>query len=199
MNIHIKIFTLSLILLTLFTFGCKNPFNPEATDKDTEIEGLPNNTPMNVLKNLEQAYNQKNLELYKNVLSEDFRFELIASEADEINSGVDLDGDGCADTWWGYQREISYHTNLFRDGSSDGRYPPPDQINLTLEIPQEDLWEEDPEAGHENWWIVTCFFELTLEFYNRSSNQYATGYSTFYLKPENDRWYIAIWRDESFL
>ena len=120
------------ILSTLFTFGCKNPFNPKQSSLSVHTSWLPNNSAENVLKNLENAYNRKDLDLYTSILDKNFHFELISSEAPEINAGIDLDEDGYPDSWWGYQTEVEYHTNLFRDGSTDGRFPPPDEILLFI-------------------------------------------------------------------
>jgi len=196
MNILYKNLKLTMILFTLFTLSCENPFNPKQESNVVNDGYLPNDIPENILKNLENAYNRKDIELYKLCLSGDFRFELISSEASEINSGVDLDDDGLADSWWGYQQEVDYHTNLFREGSTDGRFPPPDEVVLVITRPPVELWQDDDEVGHEGWKVVTCGFDLTLKFFN-FQNQHASGYATFYLKPQNDKWYIAIWRDES--
>ncbi|MDD3051647.1 MAG: hypothetical protein PHR06_10945 [Candidatus Cloacimonetes bacterium] len=186
------------LLSTLFTIGCKNPFNPKQSSLSVHSSWLPNNSPENVLKNLENAYNRKDLDLYTSILDKNFHFELISSEAPELNAGIDLDGDGYPDSWWGYQTEIEYHTNLFRDGSTDGRFPPPDEILLLLSIPPEELWLVSDVEGQDGWRIITCDFTLTLKFFTMV-NQTASGYATFYLKPENGKWSLAIWRDESFI
>ncbi|HNX01443.1 MAG TPA: hypothetical protein PLE74_03960 [Candidatus Cloacimonadota bacterium] len=196
---YIVIFT--SILLILMT-GCQNIFSPK-TVSNLQNEAYPNTSPDLVLKNLELAYRQKDIELYKKCLDqESFRFELISSEVQEINAGVDVDHDGITDSWWGYQREIEYHQNLFRNGSSDQQYPSPDQIYLNLTIPSQDQWELDNQTGHEGWIIIACLFDLTLSFSASNSNLSANGSARFYLKPVADshgvnHWYIAIWRDES--
>jgi hypothetical protein len=146
------------------------------------------------LENLEAAYNQQNIELFKNCLSESFRFILLSSEADQI--GIDMDGDGIKDSWWDYHKEVEYHRNLFMDGSSDGSFPSPDNIYLNLQIPQEDAWLTDTQEGREDWVIIPVYFHLSLTLYS-SSNISANGYARFYLRPEGNEWRIIIWRDES--
>jgi len=182
----------SLVLIVLMLMGCENPFNPstDGGNKPTVIEA--NTTVGKLLQNLEDSYNRKDLDLYKYCLADDFRFQLISSEVEEI--GIDLNNDGSADSEWGFQQEIEYHKNLFETGSSNGQYPPPDQINLRFG--GEPVIEDDTEVGHEGWKIVSSYFNLNLTFMN-NTNISALGYARFYVKPVNEEWKIAIWRDES--
>ncbi|NLH92948.1 MAG: hypothetical protein GX466_01830 [Candidatus Cloacimonetes bacterium] len=66
-------------------------------------------------------------------------------------------------------------------------------------MPPEANWEKDPELGHEDWVVIPTPFDLKLSFYASNSMLTASGVARFYLKPANNRWYIAIWRDESNL
>ncbi|MDD2332080.1 MAG: hypothetical protein PHI68_05455 [Candidatus Cloacimonetes bacterium] len=182
-----------LWMLLLLVWGCTNPFHP----KMRNLPSYSNRTPGEVLNNLVLAYKQKNIELYKTLLAEDFRFELISSEVSQI--GTDMNGDGINDDWWGYDQEVEYTTNLFQYGSSDGIYPPPDEIDLKLSIPGAEYWEIDPQQGNEDWVVIPCSFTLTLTYNQLGSSLTATGTARFYLKPVGDRWYIAVWRDESNL
>lgn len=185
-----------LVICTLFLISsCENPFNP-AMEYHLDLNGQQrsNRTPREVLENLEIAYNQKDIELFKNILSKDFRFELLSVETSDI--GIDMDGDGIKDSWWDYETEVQYHRNLFERGSSDGSLPAPDEIYLNLIIPHEDIWQLDDQEGREGWVIIPCTFELLLTIYNYRIMR-ATGYARFYLKPKDNEWRIAIWRDES--
>ncbi len=196
MTLRCKSLTCLVLLLAILTLaGCSNPFRPKLRHEDNT--GVSNKTPLDVLNNLELAYTQKNLELYKSVLAEDFRFELISSEVDLI--GIDVNNDGIKDSWWGLEQELEFTDNLFNYGSSDGVYPPPDQIVLRLSVPPQELWELDPEIGHENWVVIPCGFDLQLQFNTISSSLTASGIARFYLRPQNNRWQIVIWRDESNL
>jgi hypothetical protein len=185
--------TLALLLLT----SCDNPFRPKLFDVSRGDEEVLNSTPEKLLRNLERAYQEKNINLYLSLLHPDFRFELIASEVSQI--GVDFNDDNIYDSWWGYEQEREFTTRMFRDGSSDGQYPPPDAISLRLQIPPQDKWEIDYTIGHENWVIVTCSFDLILSYVATNSSFNARGKASFYLRPVGKRWYIAIWRDESYL
>ncbi len=188
MNTRYKIFILLALMLLL---GCENPFNP-TSHNNNPTDFQPNTTIPQLLRNLEDAYSQKNLDLYEYCLAEDFIFQLISSEVEEI--GIDLNNDGVNDEYWGFQQEIEYHRNLFESGSTDGQYPPPDQISLSF--PGEPIIDDDFEEGHEGWKIVSTYFTLNLTFLN-STNISALGYARFYLKPVNEEWKIAVWRDES--
>jgi hypothetical protein len=94
---------------------------------------------------------------------------------------------------------VEFTNNLFNRGSSDGLYPPPDDIQLRLQIPPESDWEKDPEIGHEDWVIIGCHFSLALYYQASNISLNATGVARFYLEPIGDRWYISVWRDESYL
>jgi len=183
-----------LPLILLFAVSCQNPFNPPVIASQPKSQHRTNATPRDVLLNLETAYNQQNIELYINCLSKDFRFELLASESDEI--GIDMDGDGQKDSWWDFDKEVEYHRNLFKRGSSDGKIPAPDNIFLNLQIPPENSWQKDAAAGREDWVIIPAYFNLAITIYG-SSNVSANGNARFYLKPEANEWKIAVWRDES--
>ncbi len=178
-----------LIIIIILIFGCSNPFNPGfSQNRNVSVEYVYKpTTPENVLKNLIEAYNQKDLNIYKNCLSDSFRFQLKTSDIPEI--GID---------WWGYEQEVEYHNNLFGKGSSDGSFPSPDNIVLTLEIPPQSNWENDTQTGHEKWVIIACPFYLHL-FYSNQTDISASGFARFYLKQENDQWVIAMWVDESYL
>ena len=179
---------LSLIACLFFLSSCINPFNPNIKSGENEKnEWFSPVTPDNVLKNLMLAYNQKSIDLYKDSLDIDFRFYVLSQQAPEI--GQD---------WWGYEQEIEYHTNLFSKGSTDGRYLSPNNISLHLEIPPAEMWQLDNQMGHENWIIIACHFYLQLNYLS-GNNITASGYARFHLRPMNDRWYIAIWIDESYI
>jgi len=193
MSIRNKLFL--LLLLSLLLVSCKNPFRPDLTYNTGN--SAVNNDPKQLLQSLERAYQDKNLDLYKKLLSPDFRFELLSSEVNQI--GIDVNGDGIRDSWWGYEQEVQLTENLFKYGSSDGIYPPPDQISLRLQIPPENMWEIDPESGHEDWVVISCVFDLSLTFLSSNTVLGASGVARFYIKPIGARWFIAIWRDESNL
>ncbi|MCL2064569.1 MAG: hypothetical protein FWG98_09405 [Candidatus Cloacimonetes bacterium] len=172
----------------LMIVSCINPFNPglEKGKENSDFVYTPD-TPDNVLRNLMQSYNQKSIEMFKDVLDVDFRFHVLSQHAPEI--GQD---------WWGYEQEIEYHNNLFSRGSSDGRLMSPTNIFLNLEIPPQHLWQMDNQIGHENWIIIACPFYLHLSYIS-GSDMTASGFARFHLKPLNGRWYIAIWIDESYI
>ncbi|MCB5246423.1 MAG: hypothetical protein PHD87_02885 [Candidatus Cloacimonetes bacterium] len=186
---------LPLLALALLLGSCWNPFHPPLVDNSDGT--LRYGTPLEVLQSLELAYKERNINIYKEILAPDFRFELISSEVGQI--GIDVNGDGIRDSWWGYDQEVLYTSNLFSTGSTDGSTPAPDDLYLRLQVPPETNWEEDPELGHEDWVVIPCNFDLKLSYYASNSMLTASGIARFYLKPANNRWYIAIWRDESNL
>ena len=186
---------LVLLLLSLLLQSCWNPFRPRMIDNSNDL--IHNRTPLELLQNLERAYRERNINIYKSLLAPDFRFELISSEVNLI--GIDVNEDGIRDSWWGFDEDVEFTDNLFNHGSTDGVYPSPDQITLRLMVPPEENWETDPELGHEDWIVIACNFDLTLTYLSSNSSLAAGGVARFYLRPSGNRWYIAIWRDESNL
>jgi len=187
---------LPLLVLALLSASCNNPFLPELSDVSDPL--VNNRTPRELLNNLQIAYSEKNIKLFRGLLDkENYRFELVASEVSQI--GMDVNGDGLRDAWWGYAQEVELTDRMFNYGSSNGEYPPPDEIILQLQIPPEENWQNDPEVGHETWIVIPCGFNLILTYHGSNSSFTASGVARFYLRPEKDRWYIAVWRDESNL
>lgn len=192
MIIQYKYFLLA-ITLSLLLLSCQNPFHPNL--RPSGNNGDIHKSPEEVLQTLELSYRQKNIRLFSSCLAPDFRFVMLSSEVSLI--GIDWNNDGIKDDWWGYETEVAFHENLFTHGSSDGSYPPPDQINLRLQIPPQEQWLPDPQVGHEEWVIISCLFDLQLIYTSSSSTLSSNGVARFYLKPINNRWYIAVWQDES--
>ena len=186
---------LLLISLLVLISSCENPFRPHLRDASSSV--VQNRSPEELLRNLEKAYGEKNIKLFQLLLHKEYRFELLSSEVSQI--GMDMDGDGIRDAWWDYEREIELTRNMFERGSSDGNMPVADQIELILRIPPQENWELDPADGHENWIIIPCPFDLILSFNSSNSSYVASGIARFYLVQEGGRWYIMIWRDESYL
>ncbi len=195
MNLFSKNYFVVIIVYILFFYGCNNPFNPDTiitTDEQYDFS-----TPQNTLSNLESAYKNKNIDLYKRCLSKDFQFQLIASEADDI--GVDFDDDGVYDDSWGYDEEVTFHENLFLNGSSDGLMPPPSIIDLAIGTPPEEAWLDDDDPDHFDWKVIPTTFNLKLQI-DTDANTFiisSWGSATFYLKPVQNEWKVVIWRDHS--
>ena len=183
---RLVVYRFSIILLLFIVFSCTNPFNPNLKDDGPGRQiGYPNDRPDNVLRNLALAYNQKNLDLYISTLDKDFHFYVLSADIPEL--GV---------AWWGYEKEIEFHRNLFSRGSSNRSHPVPNAIFLDLSIPPPTAWYPDSQVGHENWIVIRCSFNLRLTF-SMQSDLFASGFARFHMKPVDDRWYIGKWVDES--
>ncbi|MBP7310461.1 MAG: hypothetical protein KA984_04160, partial [Candidatus Cloacimonetes bacterium] len=101
---------LFLLLLSLLIGSCKNPFFPELSDASDPV--VSNRTPRELLNNLQIAYSEKNINLFRDLLDKKkYRFELIASEVGQI--GMDVNGDGLRDAWWGYEQEVELTNRMF--------------------------------------------------------------------------------------
>lgn len=183
------------MILALLIGSCQNPFRPAL--RDISSAAIQNRNPEELLGNLEKAYQEKNINIFKQLLHREYRFELLQNEYSSI--GIDMDGDGIRDSWWAYDEEIELTRNMFERGSSDGSYPVADKIDLRLQVPPRELWELDPAQGRENWIVIPCYFDLTLTYYSANSSYVANGVARFYLVEEAGHWFIRIWRDESLI
>ncbi len=189
------IFNKSIVVIfvyILFLSACENPFNPSTIP--TPEDQYDFSTPQQTLSNLESAYKNMNIDLYKRCLSDDFQFQLLANETEEI--GVDFDNDGVYDDSWGYAEEVTFHENLFINGSSDGTMRPPTDIVLIIGIPPEESWPIDENPEHTGWRVLPCTFNLKLQI-DSSYVISSWGNATFYMKPVDNEWKVAIWRDRS--
>ncbi len=183
------------LALMLVIFGCSNPFRPNLVDSSTQV--ILNRSPEELLRNLEKSYREKSINIFRSLLHEDYRFELLSSEYTQI--GIDMDGDGIRDTWWDYEQEIELTRNMFERGSSDGSLPVADEIELRLQIPPQENWYIDNAVGYEDWIVIPCYFDLILFYKQANSSYVANGIARFYLAEEKGSWKIIIWRDESNL
>ncbi|MDD3563440.1 MAG: hypothetical protein PHR32_07185 [Candidatus Cloacimonetes bacterium] len=183
------------LLLMLIIFGCQNPFRPKLTDSSTSV--ILSRSPEELLRNLEKSYREKNINIFRQLLHKDYRFELLSSEYSQI--GIDMNGDGIRDSWWGYDHEIEITRNMFERGSSDGNFPVADNIELRLQIPPQEVWYTDPAEGRETWIVIPCYFDLILSYTSSNTIYMANGIARFYLVQEAGNWQIIIWSDESNL
>jgi hypothetical protein len=192
-----KRLAITLLSGVLLLSGCQNPFNPDTHPAEvSNTVTTASNTPEELLKNLETAYQTQDIDLYKKCLSEDFKFVLLTTEVSDI--GTDMDNDGIRDNWWGYSEEVRYHENLFSQGSSDGKYASPYQINLSLRVPTRSVWTQCTETGYEGVLIIPCGFDLRLCF-SQSTDIASSGTALFYIRQEGSEWRILRWLDESSL
>jgi len=56
-----------LLLISLLLQSCWNPFRPKLIDNANEL--IHNRTPVELLQNLERAYRERNINIYKALLA----------------------------------------------------------------------------------------------------------------------------------
>jgi hypothetical protein len=127
-----------VLILMVPLLNCTDIFFPEVevpSERNYEIKA--NSSPENVLENLKTAYNNKDLELFKNLLSKDFKFAVnvqgvgVESFNSNIQKGVDLNCDNSsAEVFWLRDEEIAKHEAMFRSTTVSVR-----NIYLEFEIP----------------------------------------------------------------
>ena len=166
--------------------------------KQTETpSGRTADSPEQLLRNLEDAYNRRDIELYKDCLSSSFRFVLISDETTDL--GVDMDHDGLKDDWWDYDVEVRYTENLFGYGSTESDVPAPSSILLDLQVPPETAWQQSTGDSDDNsvQLVIPCYFDLLLSFGSNYQDITASGYALFFVAQQDGVWRIERWQDES--
>jgi hypothetical protein len=144
------------------------------------------------------AYKQKNIELYKTLLAEDFRFGADLLEVSQI--GTDMNGDGINDDWWATTRSRIIPPNLFHNMA-----PATGSILLRMRsissflFPELNIGRSILSKGTKDWVVIPCSFTLTLTYNSLVLHSLPPAL------PDSisNRWrtggILQFWRDESNL
>lgn len=174
---------------------CDNPFSPKIIPP-RQVAGLENTSFLNVLENLQTAYNSRNLLLFQSLLAADFKFVVNPEFVWEPTSAIrseDIDNDGQLESYWDRDREIRLHSNMFEKAKT---------INLSFSIPDSSEWEpwNHPQT-EEKIGIYVNIENAQLDITTADQKYYRLQRSTqkFGMKrnPNNENlWVIGEWHDE---
>jgi hypothetical protein len=150
-----------------------------------------------VFFNLQQAYNNRNLERYEELLDDDFIF---------FFSNTDVQSGAVQYAQWERAAEVNATRNLFDPNFTKPGLEPASSINLRLDYAAgEDKWVEvtppDPIANPEKWYEKIVKYSLTV----KSGVIDYVGYdiqASFVVRYATDSegkqyWRIIMWRDET--
>jgi len=149
-------------------------------------------SPQSLLRLFEWCYNSRNVERYRELFTEDFRF---------VFSSLDPAGSGYRDYPWAREDEITYFSALINGGGPDR--PPATSLNLHLD--RNLIVLDDPRPGKGGRWHKKVRTSVTLSI---------TGFASFFavrgdsasipsdliargFQPDSTRWYIERWEDET--
>ena len=173
--------TIATALAALLFTGCL--FSPP-TPIDPEAPPLMD-SPANVLKNVEIAYNQSNIRYYKDALSENFVFYF---DPDDVGQNPPV-GKYIIPETWSYTDDWRATEKMFENAWS-----------ISLTIPTASVGTPDPEA---NIYKVTNINIKLLVMVDELNGYLAdTGYCNFefekYKNEDNeDRWRLTKWWDNT--
>ena len=143
----------------------------------------PCDSAWKVLKNLEYAYQARDLTHYMGCFRNDFEFHLLEVDWGYYYGGSEID------TWWGLDLEEQFHDTMFKFV---------DDIDLTLSGTAEWPWSGD-STGQS--WELQRTFDLKV-YYTMAGSPYqgsqASGVAIFVCRPDSiGEWYIWKWFDQS--
>jgi hypothetical protein len=189
---------LLVLLLALPIFSCSgddNPTKPKESPYKTLFADGPRD---NVLNNLEQAYNDRNLNRYDELLDADFVFYF--SAADVQNGTVSA-------PHWSRAAEIMANRNMFDPNYSNPNQEPVKDIDLSLVYPAgDDEWtpvapEDQVNYGSETWYQKIVTYNLTVQlpgnFQLVGLNKQAAIVLRAATEESKDYWRIVVWRDDT--
>ena len=191
------------VILLLAMIGCASKVTQPVFRKPVPSAGLKPDSPANVLRLLEWSYNNRAIDVYRDLFTADFEFHF---------SPVDSAGAEYRGTPWTREDEMIYARQLFLGG---GPEPPADSISLTLDrnflvFPDPRTASFDP-TGIRHRTIRTQVL-LTIVTVDRVVD--ISGAAIFYfvrgdsalipeemlqrgIGPDSTRWYIQRWDDET--
>ena len=164
--------------------GCWNPVNPTYSPPSGPAYYSFCDSAWKVIKNLEYAYQAKDIEHYTACFREDFEFHLL--EVDWANYW----GGPEEDTWWGLDVEEEFHIAMF-DFVDD----------IELELSGIAEWPWSPDSTGQSWELPRTF---TLKVYytvqgSPWTGSQASGTALFICRTDTStgEWYIWQWFDQS--
>jgi hypothetical protein len=175
---------LSAVVAALAVSGCWNPVDPEQGGGGGPEYYTFCDSAWKVIKNLEFAYQAKDLDHYLACFRSDFEFHLLEVDWD------DYDGDGIIDEYWGRDLEEQFHESMF--GFVDN-------IDLTFSGNAEWPWSGDSTGQSLE---LPRTFDLKV-YYTIPGSPYegsqASGQAIFICRTDTTtgEWYIWMWFDQS--
>lgn len=197
--------TLALALLAWSLCGCFNPFQPPVSSSRGVSSPPPvPNSPANAIRLLEWCYNNRDIDVYREVFTDDYTF---------IFGLSDTAGNAYRDRPYRREDELESATNLFVGG---GDNPPASRITLTFDRTLIAIGDSRP--GFDPRWHKSILTNVNLSVQiSDGDNQQSlevTGKARYYVvrgdsaripdelvqrgfRPDSTRWWVERWEDET--
>jgi hypothetical protein len=193
-----------LILLAVLAAltGCFNPFDPRALGPGISAPPPVPDSPSNLLRLLEWAYNNRAISEYRELFTDDYRFAY---------SALDKYGEPYRDTPWTREDEIISATKLFQGGDATQ----PAATSITLNLDRNFQVRNDARPGKTAKWHKSIRTSVALKILDANGAQTnVTGFANFFVVrgdsalippelvqkgfgPDSSRWYIERWEDDT--
>jgi len=189
----------TVALLLLGVTGCFNPFAPRLAPAISIYVPPPKpNSPQNVIRLFEWCWKNRDITVYKEIFTDDFRF---------VYALADSAGNLFLDDPVTREMELTMARNLFVGG---GSAPPASSISLVLDPTLRAL--PDTRAGKNPRWHNEIVTSVDLAIKTEDGTEYrVVGDARFFvvrgdsalipqglgLGPDSTRWYIDRWHDET--
>ncbi len=193
----VRVWPVALLLLGLG--GCFNPFDPRiAPTTGIYIPPPTPNSPQNVIRLFEWCWRNRDITVYKEIFTDDFRF---------IFALGDSAGNLFRDEPVNREMELNIARNLFVGG---GSAPPASSIFLNLDPTLRAL--PDSRPGKDPRWHNEIVTSVDLTIKTEVGAEYRiVGNARFFVvrgdsalipqelgfQPDSARWYIEQWYDET--
>jgi hypothetical protein len=183
--------------------GCFNPWDPGVSGLGvTEPPPVPD-SPGGVLQLLEWCYDHRAIAEYREIFSDDYRFQFGA---------LDPYGNAYRTVPWTREDEVESTTHLFQGGDANQ----PAATSITILLDRNFRVTNDPRPGKLSPWYKLIRTSVTLHVSTGGGgDQAVTGYANFFLVrgdsaviplelrqkgflPDSNRWYIDRHEDETF-
>lgn len=186
-------------MLSMLLVGCFNPFSPlVSNDRGVSSPAPVPNSPSNVIRLFEWCYNNRAIDEYRELFTDDYVFKFALGDSAGQNRDRPVDR----------EEELATATNLFVGGSDR---PPASRIVLDFD---KNLFAlPDTRPGKNGKWhkAIRTTVNLKVEIADGSTLE-VTGFALFYLvrgdsaaiptdlpgaTNDSTRWWISGWDDET--
>lgn len=166
------------ITITLAGAGCI--FDPTPPGDTGEVREPT--TPENVIYNLELSYDTRDIQLYKQCLSENFTFYFNPTDV-----GSDVNGYVIPSSW-GYEDDWTSADNMFKNA-----------YEITMELPEGDVGEAGPNDTTYTAPNISISLLVMVDADNGFIANKGTLEFVFVKDPDNPNyWVIKDWRDFTY-
>ena len=174
----LKLLTTFLIVVMLFCYGCWNPFSPIQGINNSDSSLLNTEEVSDVANVFQLAYNQRNLEQYRRIFTDDFEYY-----TSFYKNGVKIEDN------WSKEEEIRITDNMFKNA-----YYIDVKIFGSNFVPFNGDLDGDGQIDND---LIECTHSVNLTVNVTATLRYSVDSQavTFIYEKIDDNWRIKRWID----